>query len=115
VPALIAQVDAAAALLASPAERLMFDARHGNFHGVAHCVTAGTPLAVLEVRRQALLAEQPDAAAEAQRHLARAQVAAKLGNTAAALLEHEAALRCDPLDVDLHQSYWELKRSLGAA
>jgi serine/threonine-protein kinase len=110
VPALLSKVDAAAALLGTPGERLMFDARHGNFHGVAHCVTAGTPLAVLEVRRQALLADDPRPAAEAQRHLARARVAEKLGNPSAALLEYEAALRQDPLDLELHRPYWELKR-----
>jgi hypothetical protein len=115
VPALLAQVEGAAALLGTPGERLMFDARHGNFHGVAHCVTAGTPLAVLEARRQALLAEAPLSAAEAQRHLARARVATKLGNLQAALLEYEAALRKDPLDLGLHQPYWELRRRTESA
>ena len=115
IPALLSKVDAAAALLGSPGERLMYDARHGNFRGVAHCVTAGTPLAVLEARRQTLLAEDPRPAAEAQRHLARARVAEKLGNVPAALLEYEAALRNDPLDLGLHQPYWELKRRVDAA
>ena len=91
----------------------MFDARHGNFQGVAHCVTAGTPPAVLEARRRALLAEHPARAQEAQRHLARAQVAQKLGNEAAALAEYEAALTADPLDLALHERYWELKRRMG--
>ncbi|HTP25740.1 MAG TPA: serine/threonine-protein kinase [Anaeromyxobacteraceae bacterium] len=107
---LLSRLDAAIALLGSPGERLMFDARRGNFHGVAHCVTAGTPAAVIATRRRALLAERPEQQEQAQRHLARAQVAAKLGNEDAALAEYEAALKADPLDLALHQRYWELRR-----
>ncbi len=88
----------------------MFDARRGNFRGVAHCVTAGTSPAVVEARRRTLHAERPGQAEQAERHVARAQVATKLGNAAAAILEYEAALSADPLDLDLHQRYWELKR-----
>ena len=110
VPALLAQLDAAAALLGSPAERLMFDARRGNFHGVAHCVTAGTSPAVVEARRRTLLAQHPGKAEQAERHVARARVATKLGNATAAILEYEAALSADPLDLDIHQRYWNLKR-----
>ncbi len=110
VPILLARVDAAASLLGTPAERLMYDARHGNFRGVAHCVTAGTTSAVIEARRRAFLAERPGNVEEAKRHLARAQVATKLGNAAAALAEYEAALTQDPLDLTVHQAYWELKR-----
>jgi serine/threonine-protein kinase len=69
VPALLARVEAAATQLGTPAERLMFDARRGNFHGVAHCVTAGMPSAVV------------------------------------------AALTEDPLDLELHEAYWAMKRS----
>ncbi len=110
VPELLTRLDAAVALLGSPIERLVFDARRGNFRGVAHCVTAGTSPAVVEARRRMLLAEHPPDADEIQRHVARAQVATKLGNSAAALLEYEAALSADPLDLGIHQKYWELKR-----
>ncbi|HYS80247.1 MAG TPA: protein kinase [Anaeromyxobacteraceae bacterium] len=114
VPALLARVDAAVALLGTAGERLMFDARRGNFQGVAHCVTAGTPASVIEARRQTLLAEEPRRAAEAQRHLARAQVATKLGNFPSALAEFASALRSDPLDLEIHKTYWELKRKVDA-
>ncbi len=115
IPEVLARLDAAVALLGSPAERLMFDARHGNFRGVAHCMTAGTTAAVVEARRRAYLAERPGQAERAQRHLARAQVARKLGNPAAAMLEYEAALSADPLDLEIHRAYWELKRGRGTA
>jgi len=110
VTEMLARVDAALSVLGTPAERLMFDARRGNFHGVAHCVTAGLTPAVIEARRRTLLAESPIRGEEAKRHLARAQVAAKLGNSAAALAAYEAALTADPLDLAVHQRYWELKR-----
>ncbi len=113
IPELLARLDSALALLGSPAERLMLDARRGNFRGVAHCVTAGVTTAVVEARRSALLAERPGQAEAAQRHLARAQVATKLGNIAAALAEYEAALSADPLDLAIHQRYWELTRRRG--
>jgi len=113
IPQLLARLDAAVALLGTPAERLMFDARRGNFHGVAHCVTAGTSPSLVEARRRMLLAERPGQADEVQRHVARAQVATKLGNMAAAALEYEAALAADPLDLELHQKYWDLKRERG--
>jgi len=110
VPALLVQLEAARSLLGSPSERILYDARRGNFRGVAHCVTAGAPVASVEARRRALLAEQPEREAEAQRHRARAQVACKLGNEAAALAEYEAALTADPLDLSLHGAYWEIAR-----
>jgi tRNA A-37 threonylcarbamoyl transferase component Bud32 len=110
VPALLVQLDSALSLLGNPSERILSDARHGNFRGVAHCVTAGTPPAAVEARRRALLAEQPEREARAQHHSARAQVAHKLGNEEAALVEYEAALVDDPLDLSLHQAYWEIAR-----
>jgi serine/threonine-protein kinase len=111
VPALLARIDAALAQLGTPAERLLVDARLGNFQGVAHCVTAGVPAGVLASRRQAFLRANPDRAQRAQRHLARAQVAGKLGNRAAALAEYAEALRADPLDLAVHQAYWDLERA----
>jgi tRNA A-37 threonylcarbamoyl transferase component Bud32 len=110
VPALLVQLDSALSLLGNPSERILYDARHGNFRGVAHSVTAGTPPAAVEARRRALLAEQPEREAQAERHRARAQVACKLGNEAAALAEYEAALAADPLDLSLHQAYWDIAR-----
>ena len=109
-PELLARLDAAASLLGTSAERLMFDARRGNFRGVARCITAGVPAAVLAARREALLGEQPERAAQARRQLALAQVATRLGNTAAALRAIEAALAADPLDTAALDTWRELSR-----
>ncbi len=114
--ALLERIEQAGLVLGTPAERLVHDARHGNFRGVARCLTAGVPAALRESRRQALLAEQPERRAEAERRLARSNVAAKMGNAAAALAELEAALRADPLGEELHRRHAELaEQALRAA
>ncbi len=63
------------------------------------CLKAGVPLALVEARRQSLLAAEPARRAEAERQLARARVAHKLRNADAAAAAFEAALRADPLDL----------------
>jgi serine/threonine-protein kinase len=108
---LLERIEQAALLLGAPGERLLHDARRGNFRGVARCVTAGVPAAVVESRRRAFLAERPGQEAEARRRLARSQVARKMGNEAAALAELEAALQADPLDLDLHRQHAEMERA----
>ncbi len=90
----------------------MHDARRGNVRGVAHCVTAGVALAVVESRRRAMLAESPERREQAQRHLARYQVAHKLDNQDTALLELEQALQQDPLNLELHELFVELEMKL---
>jgi serine/threonine-protein kinase len=112
VTALLERIEQAAQVLGSPAERLLHDARRGNFRGVARCVVAGTPLAAIESRRRAFLAERPGQQAEAQRRLARSQVARKMGNDDAALAELEAALQADPLNMELHELHAELEARL---
>ncbi len=109
--ALLVRLEAAHETLGSPAARLAYDARHGNPGGVARCIAAGVPLALVEARRRELHAERPERVAEAQRQLARAEVARKLGNAAAAAQAYEAALAADPLDLAAHEAYAALRRS----
>lgn len=101
-PALLGRIGLAAHVLGSAPERLVHDAWRGNFRGVAHCVAAGAPRAMVESRRRAFLSALPGREAEAQRHLTRAYVAQKLGNLDAALAELELALCADPLSLELH-------------
>jgi serine/threonine-protein kinase len=112
VTTLLERIEQAAQVLGSPSERLLHDARRGNFRGVACCVVAGAPLAAIESRRRSFLAERPGQLAEAQRRLARSQVARKMGNEEAALVELEAALQADPLDMELHELHAELEARL---
>jgi serine/threonine-protein kinase len=103
--ALLARLEAAQDALGTPSARLVHDARTGNFGGVARCVAAGVPAALVAARRRELLAEFPERATEAQRQLARAEVARKLRNAAAARQAYEAALAADPLDLEAHAAF----------
>jgi serine/threonine-protein kinase len=114
VTALLDRVEDAAHVLGTPAERLMHDARRGNFRGVARCVTAGVPPALVESRRRAFLGERPGQEAEAQRRLARSRVAHKMGNLEVALAEVEAALQADPLNLSLHELQSQLETAARA-
>jgi serine/threonine-protein kinase len=97
--ALLARLEAAQGALGAPASRLAYDAQRGNARGVARCVAAGLPDALVAARREALLRAHPERKAEAERQLARAEVARKLGNAQAAAAAYEAALAADPLDL----------------
>jgi serine/threonine-protein kinase len=113
--ALLARLDIAQHTLSVPSERLLYDALRGNYLGVGRCVAAGVPKAVIEARRQERLARVPGKEKEAQAHLARAQMARKLGNDAAAAAAFEAALAAAPLDLDALDAYVTYRRRLGAA
>jgi serine/threonine-protein kinase len=109
--ALLALLEAARDALGTPAARLAHDARRGNHGGVDRCLKAGVPEALVEARRRELLAAEPGRAAEAQRQLARAEVARKLGNPQAAAAAYEAALAADPLDPGARAAYAAFRRS----
>jgi tRNA A-37 threonylcarbamoyl transferase component Bud32 len=103
--ALLQRLDAANAAVGAPAARLGYDALRGNWRGVARCVASGVPTALVEARRREFLSANPAREATAERHLARAQVARKLGNILAATLEFEKALEADPLDLGTHELF----------
>jgi serine/threonine-protein kinase len=111
--ALLARLDAAQHALSVPSERLFYDAQRGNYLGVARCVAAGIPQAVIEARRREYLQRHPGKEKEAQAHLARAQVARKLKNTAAAIGSFQAALAADPLDLAALDAYVAFRRQVG--
>jgi serine/threonine-protein kinase len=113
--ALLALVGAAQDALGTPAARLAHDARQGNRGGVERCLQAGVPRALVEARRAELLRAEPGRAAEAQRQLARAEVARKLGNAPAAAEAYEAALAADPLDPRAREAYAAFLRGSAAA
>jgi hypothetical protein len=103
--ALLGRLDAALATVGMAAPRIAHDARAGNWRGVRRALAAGVPEALVAARREALLQAEPARRAEAERQLARARVAQKLGNTAAAAAAFEAALRADPLDRAAHEAF----------
>ena len=112
---LLGRVARAADVIGVPAERLAYDARHGNHLGVARCIAAGLPDAIVDQRRVEFLRERPGAAEKAQACRGRARVAYAMGNTSFALAQYEEALAADPLNLELHRDYWGLKRDREAA
>ncbi|ABS25321.1 serine/threonine-protein kinase [Anaeromyxobacter sp. Fw109-5] len=110
--ALLVRLDAAQAALATPTARLAHDGERGNALGVARCLAAGVPRALVDARRAQLLAATPGREAEASRQRSRAEVARKLGNSGAALAAYEAALAADPLHVATLEAYLALRRAV---
>jgi len=111
--ALLARLDLAQHALSVPAERLVYDAGRGNYLGVARCLAAGVPLALIEGRRREYLERHPEQARAAQSHLARARIASKMKNHAAAVAAYEAALTADPLDLATLEAYVAYRRQGG--
>jgi eukaryotic-like serine/threonine-protein kinase len=115
VGGLLDRLELASAVLGSPTERLLHDARQGNHAGVARCIATGLTAQVIAGRRREWLAERPGCEERAQKHLARARVARAMRNGAVAMAEYEAALADDPLDLAIHQAYWNLRREAAPA
>jgi serine/threonine-protein kinase len=111
--ALLARLDVAQHSLSVPAERLVYDAGRGNYLGVARCMAAGVPQALIEGRRREYLARHPDREKAAQGHLVRARVASKMKNRAVAVAAYEAALTADPLDLATLDAYVAYRRQAG--
>ncbi|MBI3181972.1 MAG: protein kinase [Myxococcales bacterium] len=96
--------------LGDPILRLEHDARHGNFRGVACCLGAGVSMAEIEGVRRRIEPSGSAAAAEARRLFEAGAEAEKNGELKAALDQYEAALRLEPLNLRVHQRYWEARR-----
>jgi serine/threonine-protein kinase len=112
VAPLLARVAFAADVIGVASERLSYDARSGNLLGVARCIAAGLPEALLAQRRLEFLRERPGSEARVRQCLTRAKVARAVGNLDFARAQYEEALAADPLDLDIHREYWSLRREL---
>ena len=115
VAPLLARVAFAADVIGVASERLAYDARSGNHLGVARCIAAGLPDALVAQRRQEFLRERPGSEERVRQCLSRAKVARAVGNLAFARKQYEEALAADPLDLDIHREYWALRRDLEGA
>ncbi len=112
VAPLLARVAFAADVIGVASERLAYDARSGNHLGVARCIAAGLPDALVAQRRLEFLRERPGTAERVRQCVSRAKVARAVGNLAFARAQFEEALAADPLDLDIHREYWALRRDL---
>ncbi len=109
VKVVLARLDTALATLGEPRARAAYDAELGNFLGVTICLMTGLAPAEVEALHRAYRERRPELEAQVARHVARAQSAMALDDEDAALTELGAALEMDPLNLQLHQSYWQLK------
>lgn len=107
---LLTRVTFAADVIGVASERLAYDVGCENHLGVARCIAAGLPEALLAQRRLEFLREHPGASERARKCLSRAKVARSLGNKDFARAQYEEALASDPLDLDAHREYWALRR-----
>jgi serine/threonine-protein kinase len=96
--------------ISTPQRRSVYDAEHGNFRGVARCMSAGLTVTEMEKQRKIHLASHPGAEAKAQIGLVSGRAWENKGSAAEAMQEYERALVIDPLNLQLQQRYWSLKR-----
>lgn len=110
--ALQEQVLAAEQLLGDPVRRAGYDARRGNFVGVARCLADGLSIEVLGLLREAFLRDRAAAAEAAPPHRPSTDDAERGGAMPDALAALDRALRTDPLNLDLQRRYWAVKRQV---
>ncbi len=114
VKAALERLQAAVQVLGSPVPRAEYDAVRGNFAGVARCLSAGMTISQLEQLRRAFVTQNPKAEGASRVKLVTANAHFAASETREALHVLEEALRGDPLNIELHQRYWGLKRSPGS-
>jgi serine/threonine-protein kinase len=104
--ALQERIKAAAEPLLDPVKRAEFDASKGNYFGVAAALRSGLRIDDMAKLRRNYLASHAGAEAQAQPHLTQAVLAEREGRVEHALAALEKALKCDPLNIGIHQRYW---------
>jgi serine/threonine-protein kinase len=109
---LLARVREAGETLSHLSRRAAYDARLGNFRGVACCLAAGLTATQLEALRADFLLQRPSAAGTAHIHLLTGGALERDGQLAPALEAYERGLALDPLDLNLQQRYRVLRRAL---
>ncbi|MEW6433963.1 MAG: serine/threonine-protein kinase [Myxococcota bacterium] len=110
--AAIARVRTALDVLGAPGPRARYDANRGNYRGVAKCLLGGLGPLDLERLRQDFLVEHPSAAGSAHvKYLASKAYEAR-NQLKEALDACDAALKLDPLNLQLHQRHAGLARKL---
>jgi serine/threonine protein kinase len=105
-----ARIEKAVSLIDTPLQRLDHDAWRGNYAGVAHCITSGLDASEIESLRTRYLRAHPGTEVRGRIHASTAISLEAQGETARALTAYEEALSTDPLNLQLQQRYWSLKR-----
>jgi serine/threonine-protein kinase len=105
-----ARVERAADLLGHPRQRIEHDAWRGNYPGVARCISSGLTATEIESLRARYLLAHPGTEVRGRIHATSATACESHGKMDTALTEYEKALTADPLNLQLQQRYWSLKR-----
>ena len=105
-----ARVEKAAELLGHPRQRTEHDAWRGNYVGVARCIACGLTATEIDSLRARYLLAHPGAQVRERIHTTTAAAWESQGKIDLALAEYEKALSADPLNLQVQQRYWSLKR-----
>jgi tRNA A-37 threonylcarbamoyl transferase component Bud32 len=105
-----ARIGKAANLLSQPSQRIAYDAWHANYAGVARCISSGLTATELESLRARYLLAHPGTEVRERIHTTTAASWESQGKIELALTEYEKALSVNPLNLQLQQRYWSLKR-----
>jgi serine/threonine-protein kinase len=109
---LLARVREAGEVLSNLSRRAAYDARQGNFRGVACCLAAGLTATQLEALRSEFLLQRPNAAGTAHIHFLTGSALERGGQLAPALEAYERGLAVDPLELNLQQRYRLVRKAL---
>jgi serine/threonine protein kinase len=105
-----ARIEKALSLLDNPRQRLEHDAWRSNYAGVAQCIASGLSANDIESLRTRYLRAHPGAEVRERIHASTASSWEAQGDIDRALTAYEEALSADPLNLQLQQRYWNLKR-----
>ena len=103
IDASLARVELAVEQLTDPMSRARYDAQRGNFRGVAKCIVVGLGPLDIEGLRQEYLTNHPNSAGAAHGKFLAAKGFEAQGRHEEARDACEAALRLDPLNLQLHR------------
>lgn len=106
-----ARVQNARKAIGELAARAEYDAKRGNYRGVARCVAAGLRVEEMDTLRQRFLSVNAMAETTGKLHAISARAQARGGSAENALKEWESALKTDPLNLAYHREYWSLRRT----
>jgi len=101
--ALIARLGRAQRALVDVEARAAYDAKLGNYQGIARCLQAGLSMERLDRIHAEWVARSPDRPVRAAEYLAAAERHAKAGDLEKAREALEHALEIDPLSPDLQR------------
>jgi serine/threonine-protein kinase len=103
VVALLGRLERARQVLEDLEARAAYDARRGNFHGVARCMAAGLSAKKVDKLRRDYIRRAPELVDRARKLAKEAQALVEAGSRQSAIEALVQALALDPLSRELHQ------------